>query len=249
MRLNRLCLTLLACTLLVCTMAPPASAQIYAMRDERGVLVLSDRPLGPNAATFEVGTAGTVRTTGPADQAKAGRFEHLIEHHAGLQQVRPDLVRAVIQVESGFNPSARSHKGAMGLMQLMPGTAAQYQVSDPYDPTENVRAGVAYLRAMLDRYDGNEELALAAYNAGPGAVDRHGQRIPPFRETREYVERVRTRTGTLAGRTAPQGQAIYKVIETVDGVAVPRYTDKKPSAAGYEIVARAPARPAPPPEP
>jgi soluble lytic murein transglycosylase-like protein len=233
----------------VLSWSAPADAQIYAVRDDRGVLILSDRPLGPNAATYEVGTTGAVRAARPAEPTRAGRFEHLIEHHADLQQVRPDLVRAVIQVESAFNPYARSHKGAMGLMQLMPGTAAQYQVTNAYDPTENIRAGVAYLRALLDRYQGNEELALAAYNAGPGAVDRYGQRVPPFRETRDYVQKIRMRTGTLSDQAHAQERAIYKVVELVDGVAVPRYTDRKPSGSGYEIVARAPARPTPPAEP
>jgi hypothetical protein len=238
MRFDRICLTMLLCAL-----AMPAHAQIYAMRDERGVLILSDRPLGPDAATFEVGTAGTVRATRPPDTTRAGRFEELIEHHAGVQQVRPDLVRAVIQVESAFNPHARSHKGAMGLMQLMPATAAQYRVANAYDPTENIRAGVSYLRALLDRYDGNEELALAAYNAGPGAVDRYGQRVPPFRETRDYVQRIRTRTGALADQPRAVRPAIYKLVEIVDGVEVPRYTDRKPAGGSYEVVTRAAAPP------
>ena len=85
----------------------------------------------------------------------------------------------------------------MGLMQLMPATARQFGVRNAFNPDENVRAGVAYLRQLLDRYDNNEELALAAYNAGPGAVDRHGQTIPPYRETRDYV----TRVNGIAGQT------------------------------------------------
>lgn len=116
-------------------------------------------------------------------------LEPVISRHADSYQLDPKLVRAVIQVESGYNPHAVSHKGAMGLMQLMPGTANLLAVEDPYDPDQNVRGGVAYLRRMLDRFEGRLELAVAAYNAGPGAVERHGG-IPPYRETRDYVRKV-----------------------------------------------------------
>lgn len=112
-----------------------------------------------------------------------------IDRHSADQSVDPKLVRAVIQVESGYNHRARSHKGAMGLMQLMPATASQLRVSDPYDPDENVRGGTQYLRHLIDRFPGRLDLAVAAYNAGPGAVERYNG-IPPYRETRDYVRRV-----------------------------------------------------------
>ena len=112
-----------------------------------------------------------------------------IDRHAEAQSLDPKLVRAVIQVESGYNQKARSHKGAMGLMQLMPGTASQLKVQNPYDPYENVGGGTRYLRHLMDRFPGRVDLAVAAYNAGPGAVERYNG-IPPYRETRDYVRRV-----------------------------------------------------------
>lgn len=116
-------------------------------------------------------------------------IDSYIETHSRRQQLDPDLVRAVVQVESAFRPGAESHKGAMGLMQLMPETARRLAVQDPWDPDQNVRGGTIYLRHLLDRFGGQVELALAGYNAGPEAVQRFGG-IPPYEETRAYVERV-----------------------------------------------------------
>jgi len=113
----------------------------------------------------------------------------LIDRHSDDHGLDPRLVAAVVQVESAFDHTAVSRKGAMGLMQLMPATAAGLAVDDPWDPDQNLRGGTAYLRRLLDRYDGHLELALAAYNAGPEAVDRYGG-IPPYQETRNYVRRV-----------------------------------------------------------
>ncbi len=103
--------------------------------------------------------------------------------------VDPMLVRALIQVESGYKPRAKSRKGAMGLMQLMPATAREYRVRNPFDPKSNIEAGIKHLKTLIDKFGGVTELALAAYNAGPGAVEKF-KGIPPYRETRNYVSRI-----------------------------------------------------------
>ncbi|MDQ3172017.1 MAG: lytic transglycosylase domain-containing protein [Acidobacteriota bacterium] len=113
--------------------------------------------------------------------------EKLIAKAAAAHDVDANLVRALIKVESAYRPKARSHKGAMGLMQLMPATAREYGVRNAYDPAENINAGVKHLKSLLDRFD--VRVAVAAYNAGEGAVRRYGG-IPPYRETREYVRKV-----------------------------------------------------------
>ncbi|HEY2989236.1 MAG TPA: lytic transglycosylase domain-containing protein, partial [Candidatus Binatia bacterium] len=117
------------------------------------------------------------------------RFDGLISSSSQRYGVDSALVRAVVKVESDFNEAARSHKGAQGLMQLMPDTARLHNVANAYDPEENIDGGVRHLRLLLDRYQGNLQLTLAAYNAGIQAVDKY-RGIPPYSETKEYVRRV-----------------------------------------------------------
>jgi soluble lytic murein transglycosylase-like protein len=228
---------------LLVPLAGEAEGQIYSYRDANGTLVLSDSPpidSSVEVRTYEaVNTVERVRVTKPVSKGYRAGFEELIARYAEARGVRADLVRAVIQVESGYNPRAVSVKGAMGLMQLMPGTAAELGVRRPFDPEDNIRGGVAYLRQLLDRFDNNEELALAAYNAGPHAVDRYGNRIPPYKETRDYVRKVRSRTAAQppVSSAAPK-LVIYKWIEHVDGKPVVRYTDFPPESGEYEIVVR-----------
>ena len=149
--------------------------------------------------------------------------EKLVREAAERHRIDPALVRAVIETESNWNAGAISRKGAVGLMQLIPTTAQRFGVDDLYSPQQNVDAGVRYLKTLLERYNGNLDLALAAYNAGEGAVDRaHG--VPSFRETRSYVQRVqsayfRPGSGRLDGlfvsprairkTTDPNGRTIF----------------------------------------
>jgi soluble lytic murein transglycosylase-like protein len=207
-----------AVTAVLVTGVPSAArAQIYSWRDSGGNLVLSDHPQD-GARTFAVG-ATAFRTTRATSGPRNTSYDAIIAEHATLHGVRPDLVHAVIQAESAFNPFAKSVKGAMGLMQLMPATAVQYGVTNAYDPAQNIRAGVAYLKQLLERYSQNEELALAAYNAGPAAVEKYGA-VPPYRETREYVSKIRSRAGSV-----PPPTRVYRVVELKDGREVVRYTN------------------------
>jgi soluble lytic murein transglycosylase len=168
-----------------------AGQAIYSFVDERGVIHFTN--VTPDKRYQRVALTrpdALVLEPSPARVPRSVAYDGLIGAAARRHQVQPALVKAVVAAESNFDPRAVSRKGARGLMQLMPETAAELGVADPLRPEENLRGGTRYLRAMLDRY-GETPLALAAYNAGPAAVDRYGG-IPPYAETRDYVQRVLT---------------------------------------------------------
>jgi len=142
-------------------------------------------PKTSESVALQAGADGGVGDPALLDQTPYGQ---IIASMSEAHGVDPMLVRALIQVESNYRPQAKSNKGAMGLMQLMPATAREYKVRNPYDPTANISAGVKHLKALIDRM-GAVELALAAYNAGEGAVKKFNG-IPPYRETRNYVTRI-----------------------------------------------------------
>ena len=180
----------LALLLGVASLAVAAVARadaIYSFTDDKGVTHFTNRPLGDRRFQ-KVRFRNERRVWQPAPSYRED--DQLIDETARSYRLPPALVKAVIAAESAFDPEAVSRKGAQGLMQLMPETAADLGVDDPLEPESNVRGGAGYLRAMIDRY-GDLSRALAAYNAGPSAVDRYGG-VPPYRETRDYVDRVLT---------------------------------------------------------
>jgi soluble lytic murein transglycosylase-like protein len=172
------------------------SVRSLAIQEGRAVLalrgggeVVCDAALIARVESDEVPWPEPVARLSPVAPVAAvpAPFDHLIEPLAVRYGIEAALVRAVVDAESAFEPRARSRKGAMGLMQLMPQTARQYAVGDPYEPSANLEGGIRHLKFLLDRYD--MRVALAAYNAGEATVRRHGG-VPPFRETRDYVDRV-----------------------------------------------------------
>jgi len=176
--------------------APSAEAQIATLTDEAGrhFFVNAQPPARlmqtkPHKNIYMPSETSFLGQNRPAVSIDRDGVEKLVREAAERHQVDPALVRAVIETESNWNPSAVSRKGALGLMQLIPGTAHRFGVNDAFSPKQNVDAGVRYLKTLLERYNGNLDLALAAYNAGEGAVDRaHG--VPAYRETRSYVQKV-----------------------------------------------------------
>lgn len=171
-----------------------AHADIYSFVDPSGVTHFSNVPVD---GRYRLLLAAAPAEAPVAPSAKPGKwlakstaYDPLIERAARATALRPELVRAVIVVESAFNPRAVSKRGALGLMQLNPKTARRYGVSNAFDPEQNITAGAHYLRDLLVRFGNDLELTLAAYNAGEEAVERYGRSIPPFSETRHYVPSV-----------------------------------------------------------
>lgn len=143
----------------------------------------------------------TEKAAAPNLEALPSRVDHtpydrMISAAGARYGVDPDLIRLVIGQESGFKPNARSHKNAQGLMQLIPETAQRFGIKNPYDPQQNINGGTRYLSWLLNRFDGDVKLALAGYNAGENAVKRYGNKVPPYRETRQYVKKITAAYGS-----------------------------------------------------
>jgi soluble lytic murein transglycosylase-like protein len=196
-------IVLASLTALFGAFSPLAHADIYQYVDEEGVVHFTNFPKGKSRGLKKVHieqrkAAATsllaAQASAPADEEhRAGgipsSYLEMINRSCERFGVDPSLVRAIVKVESDYNPFAISRKGAMGLMQLMPQTASDLNVKNSFSPDENIEGGVRYLRYLLDRYEGNLSLALAAYNSGETAVKRWGT-VPPFKETKDYVKKV-----------------------------------------------------------
>jgi soluble lytic murein transglycosylase len=165
---------------------------IYGYVDENGVYHFTNiKPA--NNKKYQVVIPDRAKAS-PAFYSKTmntEQFDSLIMQHSYNHGVDPTLVKAVMKAESNFNPQALSPKGAQGLMQLMPDTARHMSVYDPFDPDDNIRGGTRYLRLLDETFQGNLELVLAAYNAGPNRVKEHNMNVPPFEETRNFIKRVK----------------------------------------------------------
>jgi soluble lytic murein transglycosylase-like protein len=162
----------------------PAMADIFLYIDSEGVLHFTNTP---TSGKYKVYMQEPIRR--PRVIYTAGSYDDVISEAARRNGLSSSLLKALIHVESYFNPRAVSKKGAMGLMQIMPENLPLLNIDDPFDPWENIMGGAAYLKAMLERFSGQLPLALAAYNAGPTAVEKYND-IPPFPETRNYVQKV-----------------------------------------------------------
>ncbi len=182
---------------LMLLVSPFVGAEIYKYQDTEGHIYFSDEPLKGNYRLLKrFGFNGQAKSNqrSSIDLKSAGvnkkRYTPLIESVAKETLLRPELLHAVVRAESAYDPNAVSKKGAVGLMQLMPATAKRYGVSDRRDPQQNLRGGAAYLKDLLVQFDFDMKLAIAAYNAGENAVIRSGNKIPNYRETKNYVAKV-----------------------------------------------------------
>jgi len=204
--------------------APPRADGLCALPAASGTTVYTNMPTNEgrcaSTTSFSAREAPLSLSGSPGSEP---RFDSMIRSWAGQYHVSPALVHAVVSTESAYNPGAVSRKGARGLMQLMPQTAKRYGVTDSFDANQNIRGGVAHLRDLLDTYGGDTKLAVAAYNAGAGAVNKYSG-VPPYAETRQYVKSVLGKMKASGGRVSavatPAPVAASPIVKKVDATGV-----------------------------
>lgn len=179
---------------IICLIPIYGYAGIYGYVDERGVYHFTN--ILPAGKKYHV-VISEKNTTILSKNIENGNYDKIIMHHSKLHGMDPSLIKAVMKAESNFNPNAISNKGAQGLMQLMPDTARLMKVDDPFDPDDNIMGGTKYLKLLDGIFDGDIELMLAAYNAGPNKVIEHNMKVPPIEETRTFIKRVKYYYGKL----------------------------------------------------
>ncbi|WP_104505534.1 lytic transglycosylase domain-containing protein [Acinetobacter indicus] len=231
------------CVTLLAVASHSHAGQIYVYKDSNGSTLLTNRKSSdqslkkvkvtyyPDSNIHRYSNWGSSEASVlPSYSRNKNAFDHIIQQAAQRHGISSGLIKAVMHTESGFNVNARSPVGAQGLMQLMPATAKRFQVSNAYDPYENIMAGAKYLAWLLKRFNGNTSLALAGYNAGEGNVAKYGG-IPPFRETQDYVRRVTSRYHNLyAGGVSSSDQG-------------PLLAQSNTLSSGSHLTAAQPARP------
>jgi len=207
----RQALLISAVTLIISTIGLTSHADIYKHIDDSGVIHFTNVPSGD----------GHTKILREHNTQMDGEYDHIISDKSYKYNIEPAIIKAVITAESNWDPRAISHKGAIGLMQLMPTTAEDMQVINPFDPEENIEGGTRYLRYLLNRFNGDLNVALAAYNAGPARVERTGG-VPAIPETIQYIKKVNR---IYNGKSQTKPLQIYKV--TYDDGSV-LYTNTPP---------------------
>ena len=185
---------IMATTSLILIFQSASASSLYLCRDARGKKYYSNMPESGRCVSYSTKKLGSISLSGKwpgysSNSFKNVRYHRQIDYWGKRYNIDPNLIKAIIRAESGFDRYAVSQKGAQGLMQLMPDTAREMRVSDPFDPGQNIAGGVRYLRKLLKMFNGNLVLSLAAYNAGPGKVEKAGG-VPRINETRRYIQRV-----------------------------------------------------------
>lgn len=248
----------LASSMALLVAMPAQAGNLYVYKNKNGDTLLTnvrdDKSFGEYSTKVKVtyyadtnvhnyrNWGGSESAVLPSYSKNKNLYDGIIAQAASMQQLDSGLIKAVMHTESGFNPSARSPVGAQGLMQLMPATARRFAVSNAYDPAQNVMGAAKYLSFLLKRFNYNTELALAAYNAGEGNVDKY-RGIPPFRETQDYVRRVMSRYKNLyAGNVNAAAMSASNIAQPSQGLSPVQQVAQVASRDNTNVVSTVPVK-------